>query len=40
MPKVGILAYGDEVQTGSIEIPKKALLAEGATRTPVEKMWL
>lgn len=38
MPKVGILAYGDEAQTGSIEVPKKLLAADGQKTKP-EKMW-
>lgn len=38
MPKVGILAYGDEAQTGSIEVPKKLLTADGQKIKP-EKMW-
>lgn len=39
MPKVGILAYGDEAQTGSIEVPKKVLPVEGEKRIKPEKMW-
>jgi hypothetical protein len=39
MPNVGLLAYGDEAQTGSIEVPKKLVAAVGETRIKTEKMW-
>jgi hypothetical protein len=39
MPKVGLLAYGDEAQTGSIDVPKKLLAAQGEPRIKPEKMW-
>ncbi|UZJ51249.1 hypothetical protein CBS101457_000569 [Exobasidium rhododendri] len=40
MPKVGLLAYGDEAQTGSIDVPKKLLAAVGEARIKTEKMWI
>lgn len=39
MPNVGLLAYGDEAQTGSIDVPKKLLAAEGSAKIKPEKMW-
>lgn len=38
MPKVGILAYGDEAHTGSVEVPKK-VVGEDGQRIKPEKMW-